>query len=54
VIAPLVEIASVVHRHWVEWRTVDDVADETVVISPPRESAADAIYRDLEDAASWP
>jgi hypothetical protein len=38
----------------VEWRIVDDVADETLVISPPRESAADPIYRDLEEAASLP
>jgi len=51
---PTVAIASVVYRHWVEWRTVDDVVDETLVISPPTESTADPIYRDLEGAASWP
>jgi len=51
---PTVAIASVVYRHWVEWRTVDDVVDETLVIAPPTESTEDPIYCDLEGAASWP
>jgi len=51
---PTVAIAAVMYRHWMDWRTVDDVADETVPIASTRESISDMTYRDLEDVPGCP
>ena len=38
---PVVAIASVVYRHWLEWRNSDAVADATLLRTPARALHAD-------------